>query len=154
MVDAMSDEGERGARPLDAQANALALFDEVAARGLVAPGRGEQAVSDQVRDLANEMFGKTRHWHKRIIRSGPHTLFPYRENPPDRIIETDDIALADFGPSFDEFEADRGRTYVLGGDPDPRRRAADLPVIFGAGRRYFADYPDITGAELYAEITR
>jgi Xaa-Pro aminopeptidase len=154
MVDAMIDEEERAARLLDAQASAIALFDEVAARGLVAAGQGEQAVSDQVRDLANEMFGKTRHWHKRIIRSGPHTLFPYRENPPDRIIEADDIAFADFGPIFDEFEADLGRTYVLGGDPVKRRLAADLPVIFDAGRRYFADHPEITGAQLYAEITR
>ena len=150
----MTDEEDRAARLLDAQASAIALFDEVAARGLVAAGQGEQAVSDQVRDLANEMFGKTRHWHKRIIRSGPHTLFPYRENPPDRIIEADDIAFADFGPIFDEFEADLGRTYVLGDDPVKHRLAADLPVIFEAGRRYFAERPDITGAELYAEITR
>ena len=114
-------EDRRAERLLDAQANAIALFDEVAARGLVAAGQGEQAVSDQVRDLANEMFGKTRHWHKRIVRSGPHTLFPYRENPPDRIIEADDIAFADFGPIFEEFEADLGRTYVLGDDPVKHR---------------------------------
>ena len=117
----MTTEDERSARLLDAQANAIALFDEVAARGLVAAGQGEQAVSDQVRD---------------------------------RVIEADDIAFADFGPIFDEFEADLGRTYVLGGDPAKHRLAADLPVIFEAGRRYFADHPDITGAELYAEITR
>src|SRR6202161_2027545 len=133
MVGAMTDEEERAARLLDAQANAIALFDEVAARGLVAVGRGEQAVSDQVRDLANEMFGKTRYWHKRIIRSGPHTLFPYRENPPDRVIEADDIAFADFGPIFDEFEADLGRTYVIGGDPVKHRLAGEPPGLFEGG---------------------
>src|ERR1700753_4452455 len=132
----MSTEDERVTRLLDAQANAVALFDEVVARGLVSAGQGEQAVSDQIRDLANEMFGKTRHWHKRIVRSGPHTLFPYRENPPDRVIETDDIVFADFGPIFAEFEADLGRTYVLGDDPDKQRLAADLPVIFAAGRQW------------------
>src|SRR6202034_2759048 len=147
-------EDERAGRLLDAQANAVALFDEVVARGIIAVGRGEQAVSDQIRDLANEMFGKTRHWHKRIVRSGPHTLFPYRENPPDRVIEADDIAFADFGPIFDEFEADLGRTYVIGDDPVKHRLAADLPVIFDAGRAYFAGHPDITGAELYAEVGR
>jgi Xaa-Pro aminopeptidase len=150
----MGTEDDRAGRLLDAQANAVALFDEVAARRIIAAGQGEQAVSDQIRDLANEMFGKTRHWHKRIVRSGPHTLQPYRENPPDRVIEADDIAFADFGPIFDEFEADLGRTYVLGEDPVKHRLAADLPVIFGAGRRYFASHPDITGAELYAEIAR
>src|ERR1700722_5630450 len=131
MVDAMTDEDERAARLLDAQANAIALFDEVAARGLVAPGQGEQAVSDQVRDLANEMFGKTRHWHKRIIRSGPHTLVPYRETPPDRIIEGDASGFAAFGAIFGEFEAGPGPPCVLGRDPAQHRLAAGLPVIFG-----------------------
>ncbi|HEY1822117.1 MAG TPA: M24 family metallopeptidase [Trebonia sp.] len=150
----MRTEDERAERLLDAQANAVALFDEVAARGLIAAGQHEQAVSDKIRDLANEMFGKTRHWHKRIVRSGPHTLQPYRENPPDRVIAADDIVFADFGPIFEEFEADLGRTYVLGDDPDKHRLAADLPVIFGEGRRYFAARPGITGAELYAEVAR
>jgi Xaa-Pro aminopeptidase len=150
----MATEDERARRLLDAQANAVALFDEVAARGIVAAGRGEQAASDLIRDLANEMFGTTKHWHKRIVRSGPHTLQPYRENPPDRVIGADDIIFADFGPIFEEFEADLGRTYVLGGDPVKHRLAADLPVIFGAGRRHFADHPGITGAELHAEVAR
>jgi Xaa-Pro aminopeptidase len=150
----MRTEDERAGRLLDAQANAVALFDQVVAHGIIAAGQGEQAASDQIRDLANEMFGKTRHWHKRIVRSGPHTLFPYRENPPDRVIEADDIVFADFGPVFEKFEADLGRTYVLGGDPVKRRLAADLPVIFGAGRSYFAGRPGITGAQLYAEIAR
>jgi Xaa-Pro aminopeptidase len=153
-VEHMGTEEERAVRLLDAQANAVALFDEVVARGLIAPGQGEQAVSNQIRDLANEMFGKTRHWHKRIVRSGPHTLFPYRENPPDRVIEPDDIVFADFGPVFAEFEADLGRTYVLGDDPGKQRLAADLPLIWAAGRRYFASHPEITGAELYAEVGR
>jgi Xaa-Pro aminopeptidase len=147
-------EEERVGQLLAAQANAMRLFDEVAARGLVEPGQGEKAVSDRIRDLANEMFGTTKHWHKRIVRSGPHTLFPYKENPPDRVIEADDIVFADFGPIFEEFEADLGRTYVLGDDPVKQRLAADLPVIFDSGRRYFADRPQITGAELYAEVGR
>jgi hypothetical protein len=148
----MPTEEERVGRLLDAQANAVSLFDEVGARGIIAAGRGEQAASDQIRDLANEMFGPTRHWHKRIVRSGPHTLFPYRENPPDRVIDADDIVFADFGPIFEDFEADLGRTYVLGGDPVKHRLAADLPVIFEAGRRYFAAHPDITGEQLHAEV--
>jgi Xaa-Pro aminopeptidase len=150
----MRAEEERARRLLDAQANAVALFDRVVAAGLIAAGEGEQAVSDRIRDLASEMFGTTRHWHKRIVRSGPHTMFPYRENPPDRVIEADDIVFADFGPIFEEFEADLGRTYVLGDDAVKHRLAADLPVIFAAGRRYFAGRPDITGAQLYAEVAR
>ena len=73
-------EDERAGQLLNAQANAVALFDEVVARGIIAAGQGEQAVSDRIRDLANEMSGKTRHWHKRIVRSGPHTLSPPGES--------------------------------------------------------------------------
>ncbi len=82
------DERTRAARLVAAQAKAARLFAEIEARGLVAPGEEERAVSDRGRDLANEMFGTTRHWHKRIVRSGPNTLMPYRENPPDRAIGT------------------------------------------------------------------
>ncbi|WP_281292788.1 M24 family metallopeptidase [Kitasatospora viridis] len=139
---------------LDAQQKATDLFDEVARRGIIAAGESEQAIGDRIRDLANDMFGTTKHWHKRIVRSGPHTLFPYKENPPDRVLEHDDIAFVDFGPIFEEFEADLGRTYVLGEDPGKLRLAADLPVVFEAGRRYFAEQPDITGAQLHAEIAR
>src|SRR5690348_3507816 len=84
------DEPTRAARLLDAQAKAARLFAEIEARGLVAPGQGERAVSDSIRDLANDLFGTTRHWHKRIVRCGPNTLRPYRENPPDRVIGADD----------------------------------------------------------------
>ncbi|MFI0960806.1 M24 family metallopeptidase [Streptomyces sp. NPDC021080] len=147
-------ERTRAVRLLEAQAKAERLFAEIEARGLVAPGKGERAVSDEVRDLANEMFGTTRHWHKRIVRSGPNTLKPYRENPPDRVIGADDIVFADFGPIFEEYEADFGRTFVLGDDPVKRRLRDDLPQIFAAGKRFFADAPDITGKQLYAEVER
>ncbi|MFD9903403.1 M24 family metallopeptidase [Streptomyces sp. NPDC059063] len=148
------DEARRVDGLVAAQENAIALFAEVEARGLVAPGRGEREVSDLIRDLANEMFGTTKHWHKRIIRSGPNTLAPYRENPPDRIIGADDIAFADFGPIFEEYEADFGRTYVFGDDPDKHRMLHDLPRIFDAGRAAFRADPDITGKQLYAEVER
>ncbi|WP_141207377.1 M24 family metallopeptidase [Streptomyces griseorubiginosus] len=148
------DEPTRAARLRDAQAKAERLFAEIEARGLIAPGAGEREVSDRVRDLANELFGTTRHWHKRVVRSGPNTLEPYRENPPDRVIGADDIVFADFGPIFEEYEADFGRTFVLGDDPDKHRLRADLPRIFAAGRSFFEAHPDVTGARLYAEVAR
>ncbi|MFD9792515.1 M24 family metallopeptidase [Streptomyces sp. NPDC059070] len=148
------DEDARVAGLVAAQEKAIALFAEVEARGLVAPGVGEREASDRIRDLANEMFGTTKHWHKRIIRSGPNTLVPYRDNPPDRIIAEDDVAFADFGPIFEEYEADFGRTYVFGTDPAKHRLLADLPRVFAAGRAAFAADPHITGKQLHAEVER
>jgi Xaa-Pro aminopeptidase len=146
------EETERVAALLDAQAKAAELFTEMQRRALVVPGRGEQEVSDAIRDLAASLFGVSRFWHKRIVRSGPNTLHPYRENPPDRIIGADDIVFADFGPIFADWEADFGRTYVLGGDPVKHQLTRDLSTVFEAGRRYFAQTPDITGEQLYAHI--
>jgi Xaa-Pro aminopeptidase len=148
----MTDERERAANLIAAEEKAERLFAEVARRGLVAAGERESDVSNRVRDLGAELFGTNKHWHKRIVRSGPNTLQPYKENPPDRTIAADDIVFLDFGPIFAEWEADFGRTYVLGDDPVKHRLQADLPRIFDAGRAHFAAHPDITGAELYAHM--
>lgn len=145
-------EDERTTRLLAAQTTAEQLFAEVEARHLIAPGTTERAASDAVRDLAAEMFGTARFWHKRVVRAGPNTLLPYRHNPPDRVIGEDDIAFVDLGPLFGDWEADVGRTYVLGDDPVKHQLAADLPRLFEAGRAYAAAEPDLTGAQLYARV--
>src|SRR3984885_1784402 len=141
----VEDEDVRATRLLDAQAKAVELFAAIEPRGIIVPGAREVEASNAIRDLAAEMFGVDRHWHKRIVRAGPNTLHPYAETPPDRVIGDDDIVFCDFGPVFEEWEADFGRTYVLGGDPVKLRLRDDLPVMFDAGRTFFAEHPDITG---------
>ncbi|WP_349306151.1 hypothetical protein [Gordonia sp. PP30] len=54
------DEAARVAGLHDAQTKAERLFDEIAARGLIRAGVGERAVSDEIRDLANDMVGLTK----------------------------------------------------------------------------------------------
>ena len=147
------DEDVRAARLLDAQAKAAELFRAIDEAGLIAPGVRESAASDAIRDLAAEMFGVSRYWHKRIVRAGANTLEPYRENPPDRILGADDIAFCDFGPIFEEWEADFGRTFVLGDDPVKHQLRAALPAVFQAGREYFDSHPDVTGERLFAHVT-
>jgi Xaa-Pro dipeptidase len=137
----------------DAERKAHQLFDEVVARGMITPGVGERALSDQIRDLAGELFGTRRFWHKRVVRAGANTMAPYDENPPDRVLQADDILFLDFGPIFADWEADFGRTYVLGDDPAKHRLADDLPRIWEAGRAYFADHPEVTGAELFSHVS-
>ena len=152
MTELIEDEDTRVARLLDAQAKAVELFAAIEPHGIVAPGVSERAASNAIRDLAADMFGVKRYWHKRLVRSGPNTLLPYNENPPDRLMTEDDIVFCDFGPIFEEWEADFGRTYVFGHDPVKLRIRDDLPVIWEAGRRYFETHPDITGAGLYGHM--
>ena len=142
----------RAARLLDAQAKAEELFTAIETRGIITPGIREVQASNAIRDLAAGMFGVDRYWHKRIVRAGPNTLQPYRENPPDRVIVDDDIVFCDFGPIFEQWEADFGRTFVLGHDPVKLRLRDALPVIFDAGRRFFDSRPDVTGEQLYAHM--
>jgi Xaa-Pro dipeptidase len=146
------EEAVRVARLLEAQRNAELLFDEVSNRGLVRAGVSDRLLSNEIRDLAADMFGVTRHWHKRIVRSGENTLVTARGNPPDRVIADDDIVFLDFGPIFEEWEADLGRTYVLGNDPTKLALQADLPKIWEAGRTHFEQTPDITGEQLFDHI--
>ena len=136
-------------RLLDAQEKAAQLFDEIERRAMIRPGVGEQQLSDEIRDLAADMFGVTRHWHRRIVRAGENTLQPFKERPPDRVIAADDIAFLDLGPIFEEWEADFGRTFVLGDDPAKKALRDALPRAWQAGREYFDGHPDVTGAELF-----
>src|SRR5262249_32840376 len=127
-------EDERAARLLDAQAKAAELFTAIGEEGLFAPGVRDSEASAAVTALAAERFGVERHWHKRIVRSGPNTLQPYQETPPNRTMTDDDIVFADFGPVFSDWEADFGRTWVLGDDPVKHRLRDDLAVVFDEGK--------------------
>lgn len=147
------DENARVARLLDAQDKASRLFADVTDRELIRPGITERALANQIRDLAKESFGITRHWHKRIVRAGVNTLETARGNPPDRTIADDDVVFLDFGPIFEEWEADFGRTFVLGDDPRKRALLDDLPRIWQADHDYFHQHPDITGEELFQHVT-
>lgn len=150
-------EDERAARLLDAQNKAASLFDEIA-RDLLRPGVSEAELSREIHELAARRHAVRTHWHKRVVRSGPHTLAPYAENPPDRTLEAGDILFVDLGPVFEAWEADFGRTFVLddGGSVDAdeamahRRRLRDalLPTWEAVRARYRAR-PDMTGGELF-----
>jgi Xaa-Pro aminopeptidase len=144
-----ADEEVRVERLLDAQAKAAQLFDEIERRVMIRPGVGEQELSGDIHELAAEMFGVTRHWHRRIVRAGENTLQPFREHPPDRVIAENDIVFLDLGPIFEEWEADFGRTFVLSDDPDKKAVRDALPRVWEAGRDYFDSHPDVTGAELF-----
>jgi Xaa-Pro dipeptidase len=134
---------------LDAQAKAQTLFSEIRARELIRPGATESAINAAVYDLAAQMYGVTRHWHKRIVCAGRNTLTPYDENPPDLTVTEDDIVFLDLGPVFEELEADFGRTYVVGNHPLKQKLCRDIEEGFAKGKEYFQQHADITAAELY-----
>lgn len=135
---------------LAAEEKAMTLFNAIESKGLMAAGRTEKQLNTDIYLLAFEMFGIKKYWHKRIVRAGRNTLQPYRENPPDLTLQTDDILFLDFGPVFDEWEADFGRTYVIGNDPLKQKLKEDVASAWADGRDWYRQHSSLTGAELYA----
>lgn len=134
---------------LDAQSKAQRLFEEVMAQSLIRPGTSEIDINESIYALAQHMYGITRYWHKRIVRAGRNTLQPYDENPPDLKVSEDDIVFLDLGPVFEKWEADFGRTYVVGCDPRKLKLCRDIEEAFAIGKKYFQQTPDIIASELY-----
>jgi Xaa-Pro dipeptidase len=134
---------------LAAERKADALFRAIETEKLLRPGRTETDVDKDIFVLAQESFGVTKHWHKRIVRAGANTIRIFADNPPVREISEDDTVFLDLGPVFGEWEADVGRTYVMGSDPEKHRLCGDLSEIFDLIKDYFDRHADVTGAELY-----
>lgn len=132
-----------------AQRRAEQLFAEVVATGLIRPGVLESELTGEIYELAARRFGVRRHWHKRLARCGPNTVQGYYAEPPDRRVAGDDVVYLDFGPVFDEWEADFGRTYVLGSDARKHKLVADITMAFRKGKQHFIDTPDLTAGALY-----
>lgn len=147
-----SSRGTEAAELHAAQARAAALFHAIEDKRLIRPGESEESISRAIFDLAASEFGVSKHWHRRVIRSGPHTRMLFRELPPDRRVEEDDIVSLDLGVVFGELEADFGRSYVLGDDPEKRRLVSDLAAIFQECRSLYVASPQITGRELFAHV--
>ena len=143
-------ESGRVAALFAAERKALALLDAIEAAGLIAAGRTEREVEQDIYALAEHDFGVDRHWHKRIVRAGANTLATAGDNPPVLTIAADDMVFLDLGPVFGEWEADVGRSYAVGPDPAKHLLCADLPLLFDAVKARFDASPDISGAELYA----
>ncbi len=142
-------EEKRAAELFEAQTKAQKLFEAVEAKGLVRPGITESALNEDIYALAKEMYGITTYWHKRIVRAGRNTLLPYAENPPDLRLQKDDILFLDLGPVFEEWEADFGRTFVLGNDPLKHKLRQDVGLAFAEGKRFFEANPNILSSELF-----
>jgi len=144
-----SHHGPRERALWDAQVRAEALFEAIVARGLIRAGIGESQLNEEIHAFARDAFGVLRHWHRRIVRSGENTLTTFRDDPPDRIITADDVVYLDFGPVFGDWEADFGRTYVLGTDTRKHELVRDIAEAFRLGQSLYDSEPRLTAGQLY-----
>jgi methionine aminopeptidase len=139
-------------RLIEAENIASQLFTAIEDRGLIKAGKTENDLNEEVFKLAEVLYGIKKYWHKRIVRSGVNTLAPYDENPPNLIIQEDDILFLDFGPILEDWEADFGRTYVIGSDPHKHKLKKDIELAWHEAKNWFDKQTKLTGAEFWKYI--
>lgn len=136
-----------------AEARAMALLEAIEARQFIQAGRTEREVEQDIKAFALADFGIEKHWHKRICRTGANAKCTARDNPPVLTIADDDLVYLDLGPVVGDWEADVGRSYVIGDDPEKHRLVADLEAGFFALRDVYNADADATGTQLYQFAT-
>ncbi len=129
------------------------LFKAVEDRGLITAGKYESELNAEIVKLAKEEFGLENHWHKKIVRSGVNTLASYSKDPSDRIIQKGDIVFLDFGPIFEGWEADLGRTFVIGNDPSKLKLKRDVEAAWNEAKEWYNRQSHLTGSEYFNYIT-
>src|SRR6185503_20726744 len=111
---------------LNAQNISIQFFKAIEENNLIVAGKPDEQLNSEIGDLALNGFGIEKHWHKKIVRTGKNTLATYPDNPPGRVLDKDDILFIDLGPVVEGYEADIGRTYVLGHDPRKLKLKRDV----------------------------
>lgn len=136
-----------------AEQKAKDLFDVVEQRGLIIAGKTEKQLANEIIQIAKDEFGVENHWGKKIVRTGINTLQPYVADPPDLQIEENDILFFDFHPIFEGWEADLGRTYVLGNNPLKLKIKQDVESAWYEGNEWYFKQAQLTGADFFEYTT-
>src|SRR5215467_4889547 len=134
---------------LNAQYISIQLFKAIEENNLITAGKSEEQLNAEVCELALKKFGIEKHWHKKIVRSGKNTLAIYPDNPPNRVIEKEDILFIDLGPIVEGYEADIGRTYVLGNDSRKRKLKSDVEAAWYDIQEWYQQQTTLKASELF-----
>jgi methionine aminopeptidase len=137
---------------INAERTTIQLFDAVEKNNLIVAGKSEEQLSKEVSELAFEQFGIKDHWHKKIVRTGVNTLATYGQNPLDKKIQADDILFIDFGPIVEGYEADLGRTYVLGHNAVKLKLKNDVEQAWYEIQSWFYKQTTLKASELFEHV--
>jgi hypothetical protein len=132
-----------------AQDISIQFFNAIEEKNLIVAGKTEEQLNAEVCCLAEVGFGISQHWHKKIVRSGENTLAIYPDNPPNRRIEEDDILFVDLGPIVGGYEADIGRTYVVGSNPRKLKLKNDVEKAWYEIQRWYGQQECLSASALF-----
>jgi Xaa-Pro aminopeptidase len=134
---------------LHAQYISLQFFKAIEENNLIIAGKSEEQLNQEVCDLALKEFGIEKHWHKKIVRTGKNTLAIYPDNPTNRIIDKDDILFIDLGPIVEDYEADIGRTYVLGNNLQKQKLKKDVEAAWYEIQEWYQQQTILKASDLF-----
>jgi len=134
---------------IKAQDVTIQFFKAIEDNKLIVAGKTEAQLNNEIGSLAAKEFGIKQHWHKQIVRAGKNTLSPYQEDPPDRIIDENDIIFIDWGPVVKGYEADIGRTYVLGMDPRKLKPKDDVKAAWYELQAWYQQQTTLKASALF-----
>jgi Xaa-Pro aminopeptidase len=134
---------------LVAQNTSIQLFKAIEENNLIVSGKTEEQLISEICDLAVKEFAIQDHWHKKIVRTGRNTLAKYPDNPPNRLIAEDDILFIDLGPIVKGYEADIGRTYVIGSDPRKIKLKNDVEKAWYEIQEWYQKQTTLKASELF-----
>jgi Xaa-Pro dipeptidase len=132
-----------------AEEKASFLFQLIENKSLIRSGKSEKELNEEIFKLAKEELGIEKYWHKRIVRAGENTLLPYDENPSNLTIQQEDIVFLDFGPIFEEWEADFGRTFVVGKNPLYEKLRDDSEKIWHTTRDWIIQCSNLKCSDIF-----
>lgn len=137
---------------LNAENISAQLFELVEKNNLIVPGKTEKQLNDEISKLAEEKFGIRKHWHKKIVRYGENTMSIYNDNPPDRVLQKDDILFIDYGIIAEGWEADYARTFVLGSDPKKLKIKTDVEKAWFETQAWYKKQTNLKASDFFAYI--
>jgi len=136
-----------------AQEVSIQFFKAIEENQLIVPGKTEAQLNKEIGILALKEFGIRQHWHKQIVRTGKNTLSPYHDDPPNRKIDENDIIFIDLGPVVKGYEADIGRTYVLGIDPRKLKLKKDVEAAWHELQAWYQHQTTLKASTLFQYAT-
>ena len=137
---------------LNAEKITIQLFDAVEKNNLIIAGKSEAQLAAEVCNLAFEKFGIENHWHKKIVRAGRNTICIYPDDPPNEIIQENDIVILDFGPIVDGYEADLGRTYVIGNTARKLKIKGDVENAWYEIQSWYKKQTSLRSSDLFQYV--
>lgn len=128
---------------------AAELFESIQKKDLISSGKTEAELSLEICNIATTEFGITDYWHKKIVRTGKNTMCSYTDNPSNLVIQKNDIVILDFGPIVNDYEADFGRTYIVGNNPSKIKLKQSVELAWYEIRSWYNIQSNIKASDLF-----